>query len=112
MLSMLGASGSAREVMNGWRYVLDAPKAGTRELSVGVRLTDTGEEATVHLRNAVLIVEDGITDGADAVVEISSSDLKAMAADSATVVSGDTDVFAELFGYLDTEVVGFSMHQR
>ena len=60
----------------------------------------------------MLIVEDGITDGADAVVEITSADLNAMAVDAATTVSGDATALAELLGYLDTEIVGFYMHQR
>jgi alkyl sulfatase BDS1-like metallo-beta-lactamase superfamily hydrolase len=112
MLSMLAASGSAREVMNGWRYVLDTEKAGTRELKVGVRLTDTGEEATARLRNSVLLVGDGISDDADAVVEVTSADLAAMDTGKATTVSGDEGAFGELVGYLDTAITGFYMHQR
>jgi alkyl sulfatase BDS1-like metallo-beta-lactamase superfamily hydrolase len=112
MLTMLAASGSGREVLNGWRYLLDADAAGTRELVIGIRIVDSGEEVTAHLRNSVLIIEDGIPDGADAVVDVSSSDLAALDLDAATTVSGDEGALTELVGYLDTDIEGFFMHQR
>jgi hypothetical protein len=46
MLTMLAAHGTGKDVVIGWRYLLDADKAGTTDLSVGMRITDTGEELT------------------------------------------------------------------
>jgi alkyl sulfatase BDS1-like metallo-beta-lactamase superfamily hydrolase len=112
MLPMLASSGSAREVVSGWRYLLDAERAGTRRWSVAIRLTDTGEEVTAHLRNSVLLVEDGISGDADAVVETSAAGLASRDADAVVTTSGDDGAFAELIGCLDAEVVGFHMHQR
>ena len=112
MLTMLGASGSATETIGGWRYLLDASAAGERELSVGIRITDSDDEATAHLRNSVLIVEEGVTPEADAIVEWTSAGLAAMDVTSAHTVSGEPGALSELLGYLDTEVTGFYMHQR
>jgi alkyl sulfatase BDS1-like metallo-beta-lactamase superfamily hydrolase len=112
MLPMLATPGSARETINGWRYQLDASAAGETELIVGIRLADTGEEATAHLRNSVLIIEDGIADNADAVVELTAAELSALDATAVRTLSGDSGAFGELLAYLDTEIKGFYMHQR
>ena len=103
---------TAATIIDGWRYLLDADAAGTTELSVGIRATDDGTEKTVALRNSILDVSEGIGD-ADAVVEIAATDLVGTpSVHAAKTVSGDADAFGRLVGLLDTEVVGFPMHQR
>ena len=112
MLSMLGAEGTARDTVRGWRYLVDADKAGTTDLSLGLRITDTGEELTVHLRNSVLHVNDGITDGVNAIVELPAAALDGTSPDDVNTVAGDPDALNEMLGFLDTEITGFYMHQR
>jgi alkyl sulfatase BDS1-like metallo-beta-lactamase superfamily hydrolase len=111
MTRMLGAGMSVADLVGGWRYLLDADKAGTDRLSVGVRDGESGGEMTVTLRNGVLITTDGIGDGVDVVVSVTAAGLQAdeIAAD---VISGNGAVFDRLIGFLDREVVGFRMHQR
>jgi alkyl sulfatase BDS1-like metallo-beta-lactamase superfamily hydrolase len=112
MMELLAAKGSGADVVRGWRYLLDADKAGTTDLSVGLRITDTGEELTVLLRNSVLHVTDGIDDGVDAIVELPVAALDGISPNDVKTVEGDADAFSELLGFLDTEIVGFYMHQR
>jgi len=112
MLEMLGAAGTARETVEGWRYLLDATRAGTMNLAVGVRLDDSHEEFTIHIRNSVLVVAAGIEDSVDAVVELSADSVGAMDPVLARTVTGDADAYARVLDLLDTEIVGFYMHQR
>ena len=110
MMTMLGAPKSGRETVNGWRYQLDAAAAGAMRLTLGIRVSDTGEELTARLRNSILLVEDGIADDCDAVTDTTSSALAEGKAGPTT--SGDPEVFGRLVGLLDRELVGFKMHQR
>jgi alkyl sulfatase BDS1-like metallo-beta-lactamase superfamily hydrolase len=113
MTGMLAPQGTARETVSGWRYQLDTEKAGQNRLSVGIRVTDSGEQITVRLRNTVLLVEDGIADDSDAVVEVTSTQLAGLDdAASVTTVAGEADAFGRLVGFLDRDMVGFYMHQR
>lgn len=106
-----GAKRSAAQIVGAWRYQLDAQAAGDTQLAVGIR-ADTGEELTLRLRNSILIIEDGITDDADVVVEVDVDGLKAPDSASVTAVKGDAADFAKLVGLLDLAVKGFKMHQR
>jgi alkyl sulfatase BDS1-like metallo-beta-lactamase superfamily hydrolase len=112
MLAMLAAEGTAKDMIDAWRYLVDAEKAGTVDLSVGLRITDTAEELTVHLQNSVLHVKEGINDGVDATVELPVAALSGTNPEAVRTVQGNTEAFAQLLGFLDTEVVGFYMHQR
>jgi alkyl sulfatase BDS1-like metallo-beta-lactamase superfamily hydrolase len=112
MLTMLAAEGTAKDVVGGWRYLVDADKAGTTDLAVGLRITDTGEELTVRLRNSVLHVNDGIDGDANAIVELPIAALDGTSPDDASTVEGDPDAFNMMLGFLDTEITGFYMHQR
>jgi alkyl sulfatase BDS1-like metallo-beta-lactamase superfamily hydrolase len=113
MMGMLIVEGSAMEIVKGWRYWLDAEAAGDTRLTVGLQLTDSGEEITVRLRNSVLNAEEGIADDADAVVALTTSQLTSQDdGEPAETVSGDPEALQKLIGYLDREIVGFHMHQR
>ena len=113
MTEMLAAEGSTRDAVAGWRYVLDAERAGRTRLTVGIRVEDTGEEFTVRLRNSIIVVEDGIAGDADATVEATPALLAGMAdAPAAVTLSGDTTALGELRSLLDCEMTGFYMHQR
>jgi alkyl sulfatase BDS1-like metallo-beta-lactamase superfamily hydrolase len=113
MTAMLAPEGTARDIVSGWRYQLDSDKAGQTRMTVGMRITDTGEEVTVRLRNTILLVEDGIADDADAVVEVTSTQLTGLGdVSSVTTSAGDADAFGQLVSLLDGDMVGFYMHQR
>ncbi|WP_274034313.1 alkyl sulfatase dimerization domain-containing protein [Streptomyces sp. MMBL 11-1] len=109
MLGLLGAPQSPVETVRGWRYHLDAEKAAGRTLAVGLRF-DTGDEVTVRVRHQVLVVQDGVADDADAVVELTAADLDGTTPVSAT--TGDVAAWTELQGLLDREIKGFNMHMR
>jgi alkyl sulfatase BDS1-like metallo-beta-lactamase superfamily hydrolase len=111
MTGMLAPGGTARDVVAGWRYVLDAERAGATRVTVGIRVSDSGEEFTVRLRNSIVVVDDGIADDADAVVEVTSAQL-AGSGDTVTTIAGDAAAFSRLIGFLDRDLAGFSMHQR
>jgi alkyl sulfatase BDS1-like metallo-beta-lactamase superfamily hydrolase len=110
MMGMLTVEQSGRDLLGGWRYLLDAEAAGDDQIAIGVRITDTGEELTVRLRNSVILVDDGIADDTDAVVEATIASLADATATS--TISGDPTGFARLVGLLDRDIVGFNMHQR
>jgi alkyl sulfatase BDS1-like metallo-beta-lactamase superfamily hydrolase len=112
MMELLAAIGSGPDVVRGWKYLLDADKVGTAELSVGLRITDTGEEITVRLGNSVLHVNDGIDNGVDAIVELPVAALDGTSPNDVETVEGDPDALNKLLGFLDMEIVGFYMHQR
>ena len=78
-----------------------------------MRVTDSGDEFTVRLRNSIILVEDGIADDTDAVVEVSSAQLAGVSgAATVTTVAGDAEAFDRLVGFLDRDMIGFFMHQR
>jgi alkyl sulfatase BDS1-like metallo-beta-lactamase superfamily hydrolase len=113
MTEMLAAEGSTRDTVAGWRYLLDAERAGQTRLTVGIRVGGSGEEFTVRLRNSIIVVEDGIAGDADATVEATPALLAGKAAAPAAVtLSGDSMAFGELTSLLDREMTGFYMHQR
>lgn len=112
MMGMLLAEASGTALVKGWRYLLDADAAGTSRITVGMRIADTGEELTVRLRNSVLVVDDGLADDTDVVVEATTPQLAGTDTTSPSILSGDTAAFATLVGFLDREVKGFYMHQR
>jgi len=110
MMGMLAAEQSGKDLVGGWRYLLDAEAAGDTQIAVGLRITDTGEEITVRLRNSVIVVDDGIAGDTDAVVEATTTSLAD--AKPASPISGDPEAFGRLVSFLDRDLVGFNMHQR
>jgi alkyl sulfatase BDS1-like metallo-beta-lactamase superfamily hydrolase len=104
---------TARSTVENWRYLLDAEAAGDARLSVGIRITDSGDELTVTLRNSVIEVSEGIAGDADATVELATADVVGQPDVSAVeTVDGDAEAFGRLVGLLDTEPTVFYMHQR
>jgi len=101
------------DIVKGWRYWLDAETAGDTRLTVGLQVTDSGEEITVRLRNSVLNAEEGLADDADAVAALTTSQLTGPEGSRPPeTVSGNPDAPQQLISYLDREIVGFHMHQR
>jgi alkyl sulfatase BDS1-like metallo-beta-lactamase superfamily hydrolase len=110
LLAMLSTSGTPAETVRGWRYHLDPEKARGRQMSVGLDFTDSGEQVTAAVRHQILVVEDGIADDCDAVLELTAADLDRDTDVSAR--SGSPNAWSELLGLLDREVTGFHMHMR
>jgi alkyl sulfatase BDS1-like metallo-beta-lactamase superfamily hydrolase len=110
MGAMFAGAASAVDTVRAWRYHLDAGSAAGQRLTVGLRLTDTGEELTVRVRHSILLVDDGVADDADAVVELTADDLDDPAV--VTTVSGDGTAWSRLHSWLDLEPTGFHMHMR
>jgi alkyl sulfatase BDS1-like metallo-beta-lactamase superfamily hydrolase len=102
---------AALQIVGPWRYQLDAQLAGDTRLVVGIQ-SDGAEALTLRLRNSILLIEEGVADDADSVVEADRATLRAPVAASVTPVSGDASDFARLVSFLDLEVSGFKMHQR
>ncbi|QDQ95296.1 MBL fold metallo-hydrolase [Rhodococcus sp. WB9] len=110
MLSQLGAAAAPAEIVRGWRYLLDADKAAGVDLTVGLKFTDSGEQITARIRHRVLVVDDGIAEDCDAVIELTAADLET--GTRPTVVSGDATAWSTLLGLIDREITGFTMHMR
>lgn len=97
-----------------WRYKLDAEAAADRSAVVGFVAPGSGDEAwTVRLRNSILVVEPGLDQNADVIVEADGVALAALP-DLAgiKVVDGDIADFSDFVSLLDLEITGFRMHQR
>lgn len=107
---MITAGRSGSQTVRGWRYRIDADKAAGQALSAGIRFVDSGEEVTVSVRHRVLVVEDGLADDRDDLVE-TSADVLASAV-TVCVWERDPQVWERLVGLLDLETEGFFMHMR
>lgn len=101
---------SVADTVRGWRYQLDADKAKGESLVAGVRAADTGDEVTARLRHRILVVEDGIAEDCDVVVEVSPETVTD--GGEPTVLSGDAATWSKLVALLDTEPAPFAMHMR
>lgn len=110
MMGMLAAEGTGLDVVKGWRYQLDAAKAGETRMAIGLRITDTGEEVTIRLRNSVLLSEPGIRDDVDAIVGLTSGELVGL--EAGVTETGDDGAYPALLALLDNEITAFLMHQR
>ena len=114
-LKTFAGTRSAGDILRGWRYQLDAARAGDTHAVVGFDVTDTGERYAVELRNSVVVIHDGETAAEQAVVRLTTAQLNA-AAPGGTFdgceITGDGEVAGELLSLLDREVRGFSMHLR
>jgi alkyl sulfatase BDS1-like metallo-beta-lactamase superfamily hydrolase len=101
------------ELLQSWRYQLDAEKAGDTRLVMGFEFTDSGDSYTVELRNSILEISPGPVPAGTPAVRLSSQQLRdLLAGKPAPEGVGDTQALASLVGYLDRENFGFYMHLR
>lgn len=70
MSAMFAEGATPADTVRSWRYHLDADKASGQQLTVGLRFTDSGDELTIRVRHSILLVDDGIADDCDTVVEL------------------------------------------
>lgn len=110
----------AADVVNGWRYLLDADAAGTTHLAVNFDVIDSDERVAAELRNGVLVVHaGGEPRKVDATVRLTGAQLNGLSAPDATVadldgveVTGDAGAPDRLLGLLDRAPTPFWMHLR
>ena len=112
MQTVQGTLGGA-QLLESWRYQVDADKAGDKSLVLGFEFTDTADAYTVELRNSILEIRPGPVPENIPTVSLSADQLRSvLAGEPAPDSAGDTAVLASLISYLDTEHEGFYMHLR
>ncbi|WP_317928439.1 alkyl sulfatase dimerization domain-containing protein [Halioxenophilus sp. WMMB6] len=114
----------ARDVIDSWRYLVDAESAKDRHISLVFELSDTKESIGVELRHSIIEVQSFSTDPkiSDAVVILSTKTLNKINRNEITVedgiksgeisVKGDKLAAIEFVGYLDREITEINMHLR
>ena len=101
------------QLLESWRYQVDADKAGDKGLVLGFEFTDSADAYTVELRNSILEIRPGPVPENIPTVRLSADQLRSvLAGEPAPDAAGDTAVLASLISYLDTEHEGFYMHLR
>ena len=103
----------AGRIVEGWRYQVDADKAGDKRLLLGIEITDTGEVYTVELRNSILEISEGPWAENTPLVRLSTQQLRdVLAGKPAPQQAGDTETLVAMLGYLDRTPPNFGMHTR
>ena len=104
---------SGAELLESWRYQVDADKAGDSRMVLGFEFTDSGDSYVVELRNSILEISPGPLPADMAAVRLTAQQLRdVLAGKSAPEGAGDTSALASLLAYLDRENEGFYMHVR
>ena len=104
---------TSAELLQSWRYQVDADKAGDTGMLLGFEFTDSGDSYTVELRNSILEISPGPVATGIPVVSLSTAQLRdVLAGKPAPDGAGDTAALASLLSYLDRKNEGFSMHLR
>ncbi len=101
------------ELLESWRYQVDADKAGDNRMVLGFQFTDSGDSYAVELRNSILEISPGPLPADMAAVRLTAQQLRdVLAGKPAPAGAGDTAALASLIAYLDVENKGFYMHVR
>jgi alkyl sulfatase BDS1-like metallo-beta-lactamase superfamily hydrolase len=101
------------ELLQSWRYQVDAEKAGDKGIVLGLEFTDSGDSYTVELRNSILEISPGPVATEIPTVSLSAAQLRdILAGKPAPDGTGDTATLTSLLSYLDRENKGFYMHLR
>ena len=101
------------QLLENWRYQVDAEKAGDTRLTLGFEFTDSSDTYTVELRNSILeIIPGQITRGTPKVSLSAAQLLQVMKGEPLPAGVGDGETLQKLLGYLDREQPGFYMHVR
>ena len=112
-MNVIQGSQSGAQIVQAWRYQVDADKAGDTRLALGIEFTDTGDSYRVELRNSILEISPGPLPAGTAKVSLSAEQLQAvLAGKPAPAAAGDTGALQRLLGYLDRQQSGFYMHVR
>jgi alkyl sulfatase BDS1-like metallo-beta-lactamase superfamily hydrolase len=104
---------TADQLLESWRYQVDADKAGDQRMVLGFTFTDSGNSYTVELRNSILEIIPGPLAADTPSVSLSTQQLRdVLAGKPAPQGAGDTQALTALMGYLDRTPAGFGMHTR
>lgn len=112
-MNVMQSSQSGGQLVQAWRYQVDAEKAGDARMVLGIEFTDADESYLVELRNSILEITTGPLLAGTAKVSLTAEQLRAvLAGKPAPSGAGDTADLQRLLGYLDRQPPGFYMHVR
>ena len=104
---------AADQILESWRYQVDADKAGDQRMVLGIEFTDTGDTYTVELRNSILEITPGPLAADASRVSLSTQQLREiLAGKPAPEGLGDTGALMAMIAYLDRAPPNFGMHTR
>ncbi len=115
--TMLGIELPPDQIFNAWRYLLDAEKAGTKNLKLQLSFTDIKENWILEMRNSILEIKQGKINDESPVVETTVAQLNAFykkreIGNNFKGAKESVAVLQEMTSYLDTEIPGIYMHLR
>ena len=112
-MSVLSGAQSGGELLQNWRYQVDADKAGDVQFTLGFKFTDSGESYNVVLRHSILEITPGPVGKNTPSVSLSAAQLmQVQKGEALPAQAGDIEALQKLLGYLDLEQSGFYMHVR
>ncbi|NOR19259.1 MAG: MBL fold metallo-hydrolase [Xanthomonadales bacterium] len=106
----------AAEILESWRYVVEAETARDTYFALGFEITETGEKLGLELRNSILeFHESKIPANATSVVKLSTAELNQVsrgekAFRDVAEIDGDTEIPDRLLNFLDRELPAIYMH--
>lgn len=103
----------AGELLDSWRYQVNAEKAGNTRVTLGMHFTDSKESYLLELRNSILDVREMKIPAGTPTVNLDIKQLRSILSGNPPEERlGDTEELAELIAYLDRSEGGFSLHVR
>ncbi len=102
-----------RELLDSWRYQVNAELVGDTRVILGINFTDSEQSFLVDLRNSVLDVREIPFPSSTPTVNLDIKQLRSILSGNPPEEGlGDTDVLLDLIGYLDRSQGAFSLHVR
>ncbi|MEJ2531147.1 MAG: alkyl sulfatase dimerization domain-containing protein [Halioglobus sp.] len=111
-MSVVQGEMTGPEIVESWRYQVDADKARDTRLTLGLQFTDSGESYLVALRNSILEINQGPVPEGVTAVSLTAAQLRALLAGEESGIAGDATSLEKLLTYLDRDPQGFYMHLR
>ena len=103
----------AKELLDSWRYQVDAEKVGDTRVTLGVNFTDSEQSFLLDLRNSVLDIREVPFPKSTPTVSLDIRQLRSILSGNPPEEGlGDTDVLLDMIAYLDRGQGAFSLHVR
>jgi linear primary-alkylsulfatase len=103
----------ARELLDSWRYQVDAEKVGATRVTLGINFTDSEQSFLLDLRNSVLDIREVPFPNSTPTVNLDLKQLRSILSGNPPEEGlGDTDVLLDMIAYLDRGQGAFSLHVR
>lgn len=110
---VMNGSLPARELLDSWRYQINAENAGDSRVSLGMVFTDSQESFLVELRNSILDVREMQIPEGTPTVTLDLKQLRSILSGNTPQEGlGATDQLLGLIAYLDRGQGEFSLHVR